>query len=276
VSAEGAARRKSVGAIARTATQGLAFYAGVSFVGAYFAQNATAAAVLQAVLAEWGAGRLGITWSDPLAKAPTVRAIVRRALRGASIALTGAVALLGFALVTKAARLEPNAPSLVPILVGLVVPAFVAMRDELLLRGLVLRVLPAETPRALSLLACGLSQVAATIGADDASRGAATLVTAGLGGVVLGALWRRDRGAWMAWGAHTAWSWASGPLAHGGLVDVRASLTPWGGGDQGLGAGWAAVTALVPMTALLVLLESRYEAKEASRANGEKKPQIAE
>lgn len=237
---------------ARIVGLGLLFYAGVSFVGAYFAENATGAAVLQAVLAEWGAGRLGITWSDSNAKQPTIAAIARRAARGASMGLTAAVVVLGFALLTRAARLAPNTPALVPVLVGVAVPAFVAMKDELLFRGLVLRLLPASTPAPFALLACGLSSAAAAMGA-----GAKTIpevAAAALGGVAFGALWRRDRGAWMAWGAHTAWLWASGPLAHGGIIDVRAALTPWGGGDAGLGAGWASVAALVPVAGVAAYL----------------------
>ena len=226
---------------------GLLFYTGVCFVGAYFAQNATGSAVLQAVLAEWAAGRLGISWSDPDAKTPTFTAIARRAARGASMGLTAAVVVLGFALLTRAASLAPNTPALVPILLGLIVPGFVAMRDELLFRGLILRVLPKDTPGPIALLACGLSSAAAAVGAG--ARSIPEILTAGLGGIAFGALWRRDRGAWMAWGAHTAWLWASQALARGGVVDLRAAQTSWGGGDAGLGGGWAGVVAIGLMAA---------------------------
>ena len=38
---------------------------------------------------------------------------------------------------------------------------------------------------------------------------------------MLAAVWVRDRGAWMAVGANAAWSWATGSVVHGGLLDVR-------------------------------------------------------
>ena len=229
-------------ASAKVVAWGLLFYAGVSFLGAYFVENATGSAVLQAVLAEWGAGRLGISWSDPDAKTPTFSAIARRAARGASIGLTAGVVVLGFALLTRAAWLAPNTPALAPIFLGLIVPAFVAMKEELLFRGLVLRVLPKETPGSIALVACGLSSAAAAVGAG--AKSVPEILTAGLGGVAFAALWRRDRGARMAWGAHTAWLWAAQALARGGVIDLRAAETPWGGGDAGLGAGWAGVAAI--------------------------------
>ncbi len=177
--------------------------------------------------------------------------------------LTAAVIVLGFALATRAASLAPNTPSLVPILLGLIVPGFVAMRDELLFRGLVLRVLPNGTPAPLALFACGLSSAAAAVGTGDVS--VPLILTAALGGIALGALWRHDRGAWLAWGAHTSWLWASQSLASGGLIDLRAARTLWGGGDRGLGNGWCAVVATALVAVCTVAYTRAQQRKLASQ-----------
>ena len=103
-------------------------------------------------------------------------------------------------------------------MVGLVIAALCAVRDEILLRGVVLgatRLLPAPA----ALLACGVAAAAARLGIDGVFTSA--LAPEALRGVALGALWVRDRGAWMAWAANTAWTWTTGPVFGGGLLDVR-------------------------------------------------------
>jgi hypothetical protein len=72
-------------------------------------------------------------------------------------------------------------------------------------------------PAWAAILVCGGAAAAARFGAE----GAVTLAMASeaLRGAALGALWLRDRGAWMAWGANTAWTWTLYSL--GGVVDVR-------------------------------------------------------
>jgi hypothetical protein len=229
-------------ATARAALGGTLTYAAARFVGAYLDQYAVAAAVVQAVIAEYGAGRMGIAWSDPLAPVPTTKEIAKRALRGASMGLAAALVALGVALGTKAATLAPNTPDLTVALVNLVPPLALAARDELLLRGVVLRVLPRPTVVWIKLAVCGLASAAATYGEGLTSP--APLAAAVLGGVAYGALWLKDRGAWLAWGAHAAFLWASSTLARGALVDVRAAANTWGGGDMWLAGGWSSVLAM--------------------------------
>jgi hypothetical protein len=234
--------RGDVRAAARAALGGTLIYAAARFAGAYLDQYAVAAAVVQAVIAEYGAGRMGIAWSDPLAPVPTVGEVAKRALRGAGMGLTAALVALGIALATKAASLAPNQPDVTVALVNAIPPLAFAARDELLLRGVVLRVVPTTATTWIRLAACGLASVAATYG--EGLVAPAALAAAGLGGVACGALWIRDRGAWRAWGAHAAFAWASSTLARGALIDVRAAPTAWGGGDLWLGAGWSAALAM--------------------------------
>ena len=66
-------------------------------------------------------------------------------------------------------------------------------------------------------------------------------------GIVFGALWVRDRGAWAAWGAHTAWLFATSGLMQGGLFEAHVAANPWGGAEHGPLGGHAAVIALLPL-----------------------------
>ncbi|HEY5242895.1 MAG TPA: hypothetical protein VIJ22_15555, partial [Polyangiaceae bacterium] len=82
---------------------GLAFWGGAQVAAAVFANNATALVAVQAALAEWSAGRIGITWSDPLAPMPTSKAIARRAGLGAAMGAAAAAAVVVLAMVTGGA-----------------------------------------------------------------------------------------------------------------------------------------------------------------------------
>ena len=52
---------------ARVVGWGIALAAAVQGAAAYLAQNHTGAVIAQVVIAEFGTGRLGVAWSDPLA-----------------------------------------------------------------------------------------------------------------------------------------------------------------------------------------------------------------
>jgi hypothetical protein len=243
----------------RVVTWGLVFYAGMQLAAAYFAANKVGAAAVQAALAEWGAGRVAITWSDPYAPAPSSKAIALRALRGAALGAGVAAIVLLFAWLTRGATLAPTSPGIAALVLGLLVSALTAVRDELLFRGFVLRAL-GGAPWLLGLGVCALAGAAARFGLGDASPTA--LIIAGLEGLLVARLWQLDRGAWMAWGAHVAWAWVTGAVARGGLVDVRFSPGFWGGGDAGLeGSGATLVAlALVVVTALFLAFRRREPA----------------
>lgn len=198
---------------------GLGLWGVAQLAMAVLSRNATAMVAVQAVVAEWGAGRLGIAWSDPLGPMPTWRDLSRRA--GLGLAAGGAAAALAIALAlaTGGAALAKTVPAPGLLAVGLVVAVLSAVRDELLLRGVVLRATRGLLPGWAALLACGAAAAAARFGRDGVL-GPALAVEA-LKGVALGAVWVRDRGAWAAVGANAAWSWGLGAIVRGGLLDVR-------------------------------------------------------
>jgi hypothetical protein len=203
----------------KVAGWGLAFWGGAQLAVAVLSRNPTALVAVQAVLAEWGAGRVGIAWSDPLAPVPTWKGLGRRAGVGVAMGAAAAGAVVLVALATGGAAAAKGRPVIGLLGVGLVVAALGAVRDELLLRGVVLRATRALLPAWAALLACGAAAAAARFGSDG-TVGMALLVE-GLRGVVLGAIWVRDRGAWMAVGANAAWKWGLDSVVRGGLVDVR-------------------------------------------------------
>jgi hypothetical protein len=198
---------------------GLVFWGASQLAGAVFSNNATALVAVQAALAEWGAGRIGITWSDPLAAMPSGKAIARRVGLGAAMGAVAAAGVVGLALATGGAQLAPASPGFGSLAVGLVVAVLASVRDELFLRGLVLRATRGLLPAWASLAACGAAAAAARYGAEGVFD--LSLLVAGLRGVALASVWVRDRGAWMAVGASAAWAWSLQSVVHGGLLDVR-------------------------------------------------------
>jgi hypothetical protein len=232
----------------RIAFWGIAIYAGARFAALVLQSMSMPAAVAQAVLAEWGAGRLGVAWSDPSQPMPTTGAIARRAGIGAGVGLFAAAVVVGFLATTHAVLLERSSPAVSMLVVGLVTAGLYAMRDELLLHGLVMRSLVSVDQPVLKVLACGLSSAAAAYGEIGGGAPMAVAVQ-GLLGIVFGSLWVRDRGAWPAWGAHTAWLFGTGLLMQGGFFEARVASTPWGGADAGPLGGAAAPIALLPLAA---------------------------
>ena len=222
---------------------GLVFWGAAQIAGAVFSNNATAVVAVQAALAEWGAGRVGLTWSDPLAAIPSGRAIARRAGLGAAIGAAAAAAVVVLALVTKNAVTAAAAPALGSLAVGLIVSVLGSVRDELFFRGLVLRATRGLLPIWASLAACAVAAAAARFGAEGALD--LSVLVEALRGAALGGVWVRDRGAWMAVGANAAWSWSLQSVVHGGLLDVRFANEA-DGGIPGLAVvGAAAVAAVV-------------------------------
>lgn len=209
---------------ARVAGWGIALVAAVQGAGAYLAQNHTGAVIAQLVIAEFGTGRLGVAWSDPLAPIPTGAAIARRALRGAGFGAAAAAILLGVSIIARMATVAAGAFGVAPLLIGLLVSAGAAARDELMLRGLVLRALGPSAKLPAQLLACGLAGAAFRFGTQpDASVFA--LAFAFASSIAFACLWLRDRGAWLAAGANAAFTFVTGPVAQGAVLDIRAKTT---------------------------------------------------
>ncbi len=140
-----------------------------------------------------------------------------------------------------------------------------AIRDELLLRGLVLRVFRHTLPVNVTLLVCGAIAAAARVGElrDEtiaallvSPTGLASLAVAALGGICLATLWVREGGAFRACGAHAAWTFVTTALVSGGACDATWSGTAWGGGS--VDASLATVTALSLATAAALLVHARW------------------
>ncbi len=231
---------------------GLGIYAATLLVGALLEQNATGAAVAQAVLAEWGCGRLGITWSDPLAPAPSGKDIARRAGKGALLGLGAAAAAALVLLVTRSARVAEIGVSLTTLLLGLLLGGFAAMRDELLLHGLVLHVTSGVRSPYPRIAAAALASGAALVSAPMVTP--AEILGATLFGGAFAAMWLLDRGAWLAWGAHAALLFGTRALFRGGLFELR-SLHVSGAGLAAPFGGWAmaAVGGLVLVGSLVMI-----------------------
>lgn len=232
----------------RVAFWGVGIYAAARIASLLLQSMSMPAAVAQAVIAEWGTGRLGVSWSDPTRPVPTTGSIARRAGIGAAVGVIAAAVVVGFLATTRAVMLERSTPAVSAIIVALITAGFYAMRDELLLHGLVVRALVSVETPVLKVLACGLTSAAAAYG-DLGVVAPLPIAAQGLLGMVFGALWVRDRGAWPAWGAHTAWLFTTSFLMQGGIFDARVFAGTWGGGDFGPLGGTAAVIALLPLAA---------------------------
>lgn len=233
----------------RIALGGIGIYGATRIVALLLETASMPAAVAQAVIAEWGVGRLGVVWSDPAQPMPTTGNIARRAGIGMAVGAVAAALVVGFLASTRAVILDRSSPAISMVVVALVTAGFYAMRDELLLHGVVLRALVTVDAPVLKVLACGLTSAAAAYGELGGAGSPRAIVVQGLLGMIFGALWVRDRGAWAAWGAHTAWLFTTSALMQGGLFESHVAGTPWGGGDAGPLGGFAAIMALLPLAA---------------------------
>jgi hypothetical protein len=197
-------------------------------------------------------GRLGVAWSDPDQPSPAADLVLRRVGAGLALGFGAAVWVIGFAIATGGARVASVGLEAVPLVVGIVPAALVAVQNELLLRGLLLRLVgPGATTttrgRVTFLVAAAFVAAGHAYGIEG---GWLEEIAAAPLGVALAAIWSFDRGAWMAWAARAAWLWCTGPVVRVGVADVRAAATSWGGGDAGPTAGWAGIVAATALAAV--------------------------
>ena len=234
----------------KTASWGLAVYAGTRVIGSVLESASLASTIAQAVLAEWGTGRLGVTWSDPdvYRDPPTATEMAKRAARGAVAGLVPAAAVVALLVATHGVILERSAATAASLGVAIVGAAVTSMRDELVLHGVIFRMMLGEKAW-MKAIACGVTSGAAAIGEKASVR---AVVVQALLGVVFGALWGRDKGAWMAWGAHTAWLMGTSLVLAGGFYSASNAATSWGGGNAGPLGGDAAILALIPFAIVAV------------------------
>jgi hypothetical protein len=235
---------------------GLAMFAGCRALQLFLEAQATAASVAQAILVEWGSSRLGVLWSAEGTEV-TAAKVARRAGEGLVVGgvLAAVVALVlaasHGATFTGVAHVEVSVLAL-----GGLAAALTAWRDELLLHGVILRALHGSSVVATGrVLACAATSAGAALGRSDATP--RSVVVAALLGVVAGALWVRDRGAWQPWAASTAFQFTMGTLLAGGVLSTRVMEGSWGGGDAGIAGGTAAVVALAPLAVLALVWTAR-------------------
>jgi hypothetical protein len=231
---------------------GLLLFVGCRVIQIFLATQSMASSVAQAVLAEWGAGRLGVTWTAPDETLSPARS-ARRAAEGAGMGVAVAALVLGVLVASRGAMVSAASSGGVSLLVvGFVGASLTAWRDEMILHGIPLRALQGTSLGAVpKALACGITSAGYALGRTDASP--RTVFVAALVGVLLGLLWVRDRGVWQPWAAHAALRFATGTLFSGGLLQVRLADSTWAGGDGGMLAGTAAVIAIAPVAVLALV-----------------------
>lgn len=248
-------------ATARVVGQALLLVAAVDLAGAWLRERASAAIVVQLAIAELGAGRLAIAWSAPDSVAPPIGAVARRAAMGAGLGFAAGVGLVALGRLTRSLSIGLAAThDLWPLGVGLLMAVFAAARDELLLRGLVIRVLAGWSRGGLVVAACALAAGARGWFSEDATP--QSIAIAGAAGAALACIWLVDRGAWMAVGANAAWTFWSGSLCSGALLDVRGGAGPWGGGALGLGGGAASALGMAVAAAVAIAWWRRRRQRE--------------
>jgi hypothetical protein len=227
---------------AKIAGGGLLSWGAVQLAAWLFDRYATVAIGIQAVIALWAAERMGIAWTDPPARGSVAVRVVVRAARGALLGSLAAALVVLIAAATQRPALERSPPSMELLAVGLLVASLAAVRDELLLRGAIVRLTRDALPPWGLVLLCGAASAAARFGTSGVAGVALAIET--LRGMALAGVWIRDRGAWMACAANTAWALVLGPAVHGGLLDVRfAAEVDVDAGFPALGVAAAAAVA---------------------------------
>lgn len=240
----------------RTVGYGLALAAAIDFTGNFLHERPIAAAAVQLAIAELGAGKLGVAWSsgsllDRTTVEPSTASVAKRALRGAAIGVSAAIALTLSNLALRSMSVRLGAFDLATLATGLAVAVFGAARDELLLRGLPIRAFQRVTPPPVLLAILGAAAIARAWFQEGMTPEGA--IVSGALGVVFGCLWLMDKGAWMAVGANAALALSANTLLRGPL-DARAVEPPWGGGALGILAGRASVIGAALVLATVVVL----------------------
>jgi hypothetical protein len=255
----------NVKAALRTAGLGAGLYAIVTVIGGFLQSTPLAALVAQAVGAEWGGGRLGIAWSDPLAPVQTNKELARKIGKGALLGLVACGALVELLQITHTARFATASFSAAALGTGLLSAILTAVRDQLLFSGLTLRVLSKTDARVPKIVACG-----ATAAAHAFVSPGATLHEVAAGGALglfAGALWLSERGAFRAVAMNAGWLFAAQTLFRGTFVDVIPNDNAVAGAEAGITGGWAATIVLAVSAAIatFTLLKRRENSQEEAK-----------
>lgn len=247
-----APKSESPSAPFKIAGWGIALDAAVHGIGMLLESRSLAASMAQAVVTEWGTGRIGVRWTAADAVGENGDAnLPRRIAVGAALGAAAVGLVVGFLVATRAVVLERAPAALAMTATALLTSGLTAVRDELLLRGVVLRALAGTSSAIPKVLACGVIGAAAALG--EPGNVAPTVMVELILGLAFGALWIHDRGAWLAWGAHTSWLFVNALFLGGGVFEARVAATSWGGGNAGPLGGMAAVVALLPIASASIL-----------------------
>lgn len=213
-------------------------------------------AVLGAVVVDLAVTRAGVRWDrGELAVRPRLAALAR----GAAVALATFAAVLAACAATGLAHVALGHPS-AAIALALARAAGLAVRDELLYRGLVLTIASrARVPDRFAIPFAAVAGAAPIVLVPGAT--AAAVALALTSGLAFAVLWRRGRGAWAPIGAHAAWVLFAGALVRGYLLDVqwsRGLLT-----EGALAKGAPALVAALGWAATAWVLARRRRARPA-------------
>lgn len=242
---------------------GLLTVAAVDLAGNWLSQRPLAACAVQVAIAEYGAGRMAIAWSPPSAIEPTAAQIGKRIGKGALFGLCAAIALVLAGILSKTLEVRAGSFDIAPLLTGFAVAAFTAARDELLLRGIVIRTMQSFTRGWPVLVACAAAAIAR--GWFDESMTPQSALVTGIGAVALACIWLVDRGAWMAVGAHAAFLFASNVL-----LSTRGTDPPWGGGPLGMVGGRTSAIAMGLVGAAAVVWWRRNDVSSEETRGGKR------
>lgn len=249
------ARSASAKAAARVGALGGLLFFGISLLGAVLANMPLAALVSQAVAAEWGMGKLGLAWSDPLAREPTATDIATRVGKGALLGIAPAALVLIWLYITHTCVIAPSSFAWSSVALGVLSATLTAVRDQILLVGLARRVL-VHMDRALPrMLAAGALFAARSYSSETATM--SEVVASFSFGAFGAAIFQRDRSAYGAVGMNFGWLFATDTLFHGALLDVRTLPSLLSGGDAGMGRGLGAAIILGLSALVLATVKAR-------------------
>lgn len=237
----------------------LGIAAALELVSYFLGTSSLAEAVVGALIVDIAAGRAGVAWVlGDVARSDLIRRCAKAA--GLAAGLAGATLLVG--VVLGWTKFYAGTIDAYAFLSALGVIA-IAIRDELLLRGVVFRFgTSAKVPTpAIVVFSAMLS------GAFVLARGGTpAAVTLAIGtGLLFACIYLHFGGAWPSIAAHATWSLVIGPVTRGSIADLE-----WTNGDltEGPSAAGAPayVAAAIAVLIAFVPLMARMRAQAASKA----------
>ncbi|XXY53747.1 hypothetical protein WME91_21680 [Sorangium sp. So ce269] len=227
--------------------------AALQILSVLLSSSPLAAALAGAVVADLGAVRAGVQWTDPVEReAPGHRArVARRAGVGAALGALAVLLTLGISLVLGWATVEAGEPS-VGFAFAVARAIALAVRDELLLSGIPFATaaragLSSRHAVAFSALAHG-----AALGLAPGASASSFALAAALGALAA-ALFRHGRGAFAAIAAHASFTALSGAGLRGSLLDVTWADGALAAGTRAFGPpAWVAAAVLALLAALVL------------------------